>query len=66
KNSELSFKTRNKKYYIEKLEKLYVLRHERVDDNIKRIPSVLDRDILNKYLFVYDRGEEKATTTDER
>ena len=66
KGSEVSFKTRDKKYHVEKLDKLYVLRHERVDDNIKRIPSVLGRDVLNKYLFVYDRRKEKAAITDER
>lgn len=65
-NPELSFKTRDGRYNVEKLDKLYVLKHERVDNLIKRLPSILGRDILNKYSLVYDRREEKATITDER
>jgi hypothetical protein len=50
----------------EPLEQLYVLKHSTLNDKILRIPSVLGRDILNKYGFIFDKRQELAYITDKK
>lgn len=50
---------------MENFERIYALRHAVLDDRIMRIPSILGRDILNKYVLVYDKRHGKAYITDE-
>jgi hypothetical protein len=50
----------------EPLEQLYFLKHSTLNDKILRIPSVLGRDILNKYAFIYDKRQEIAYITDKK
>ena len=45
----LSFKS-NGEVHEEELEVL-VLRHQRIDEKVRKIPSLLGRDVLNKYAF---------------
>jgi hypothetical protein len=47
------------------LEQLYILKHSALNDKILRIPSVLGRDILNKYSLIYDKRQELAYITDK-
>lgn len=62
---ELIFVTSDGKHHVEKLDRIYVLKHRRVDEKIKRIPSILGRDVLNKYIIIFDRKRERAVITDE-
>lgn len=64
-NAKLTFRTQNGKSHTENLEKIYVLKHPHIDEKIMRIPSILGRDILNKYALVYDKRHENAYVTDE-
>ena len=50
----------------EPLEQLYVLKHNSLNDKILRIPSVLGRDILNKYGFIYDKRQEIVYISDKK
>lgn len=54
----------------EKLDNLFVLRHDikeaEATERIKKLPSLLGRDILNKYRTVLDRNEKLVLITDER
>jgi len=63
---ELLFVTEDNREYTEKLDRIYVLRHRKVDEGIKRIPSILGRDILNRYLLTYNKRLETVQVTDER
>jgi len=51
---------------LDNLSELYVLRYRKVDERIKRVPSILGRDILNRYKLIYDKRLEKVQITDER
>ena len=62
---ELIFRREDEKDYVENFEKIYVLKHMPVDERIMRIPSILERDMLNRYALVYDKRHEKAYITDE-
>jgi hypothetical protein len=65
KNVKLTFKRENGKSHVENMEKIYVLKHPIADERIMRIPSILGRDILNKYALIYDKRHETAYITDE-
>ena len=51
--------------YIEPVPILYVLRHRRVDRRVERLPSLLGRDIINKYNMVYSRPGGSVFLTDQ-
>lgn len=65
KDVELVFITQDGTQHVEKLETIYILRHKRVNNRIKRIPSILGRDILNKYLLIFDKRHGKVTMSNE-
>lgn len=52
KNIELIFVTEEGRHHKERLNTIYVLKHETLNEKILRIPSVLGRDVLNKYKLV--------------
>jgi len=64
-NVELIFMTVEGRYLREELDRVYVLKHRRLDERILRIPSILGRDILNKYTLILDRRRDVAIITDE-
>ena len=65
KDARLIFNQENKKKHCEQLESLCFLKHSEVNERILRIPSILGRDILNKYTLIYDKRQGKACITDE-
>jgi len=65
KDAELYFRAADLSEHKELLPELFVVKHKKVDENILRIPSVLGRDILNKYKLIYDKRKESAVITDE-
>lgn len=65
KDVKLVFRREDEKGYVENFERIYVLKHAVLDERIMRIPSILGRDILNKYALIYDKKHEKAYITDE-
>ncbi len=65
KDAKLIFRQDNKKTRTEQLEYLCFLRHPEVKETILRIPSILGRDVLNKYALIYDKRQEKACLTYE-
>jgi predicted aspartyl protease len=62
-NVKLIFKTQEGAH-VEKMEEVFVLKHKIRDERIKRIPSLLGRDILNKYQLLLDRRSNKVIITD--
>ncbi|MCJ7578791.1 MAG: retroviral-like aspartic protease family protein [candidate division Zixibacteria bacterium] len=50
--------------HVEKMEEIFVLKHKIRDERIKRIPSLLGRDILNRYQLLLDRRSNKVVITD--
>jgi hypothetical protein len=65
KEAKLAFHKKDKQTHVEHLESLCFLRHSEVTERILRIPSILGRDILNKYALAYDRRQDNAYITDE-
>ncbi len=65
KDARIIFNQDNKKKYSEQLESLCFLKHSEVNERILRIPSILGRNILNKYVLVYDKCQGNAYMTDE-
>jgi hypothetical protein len=65
KDVKLVFRREDEKSHVQNFERIYVLKHVVLDERIMRIPSILGRDILNKYALVYDKRHEKAYITDE-
>lgn len=65
KDAKLIFNTSDRKPHEERLESLCFLKHSELNEKVVRLPSVLGRDILNKYLLVYDKPRGKAYLTDE-
>jgi hypothetical protein len=63
KNVKLIFKTQEG-VHAEKLDEIFILKHKESDEKIKRIPSLLGRDILNKYKLLLDRRNNKVITCD--
>lgn len=66
KSVKLTFRRENEKGHIENMERIYVLKHVLPDERIMRIPSILGRDILNKYALLYDKRHEIGYITDEK
>ena len=66
KDPKLLFHTEDHEAHEEKLEQIYAIKHASVDERILRIPSILGRDILNKYALIYDKRKERAYITDEK
>lgn len=64
-NAEIYFKAESGQEHKELVEELLVVKHRRVDENIMRIPSVLGRDILNKYRLIYDKRSGLVAIADE-
>lgn len=62
-NANLIFKTQEGAH-TEKMDEIFVLKHKRRDERIKRIPSLLGRDILNKYQLLLDRKSNRVIITD--
>lgn len=62
-DATLYFKT-EEGFEHKELTELLVVKHKKVDENIMRIPSVLGRDILNKYKLVYDKENNLVAITD--
>jgi len=50
---------------VESFDRIYVLKHTVRDERIMRIPSILGRDMLNKYALAYDKRNEASYITDE-
>lgn len=65
KDAELYFRTQRGTEHKEVLTELLVVKHTLRDENIMRIPSVLGRDILNKYRLIYDRERYDVAITNE-
>ena len=65
KDAELYFRTEDGSEHKEELSELLVVRHGDPAPNIMRIPSVLGRDILNKYRLIFDRGRGQVEITNE-
>ncbi|MBI2184788.1 MAG: hypothetical protein HYU39_07515 [Thaumarchaeota archaeon] len=64
-DAELYFRTDEGAEHRESLTELLVVRHDKIDENILRIPSVLGRDILNKLRLIYDKRNGTVAITDE-
>jgi hypothetical protein len=62
---KLTFRREDGGSYVENFDRIYVLRHEVLDERIMRIPSILGRDMLNKHALIYDKRHETAYITDE-
>jgi len=61
----LIFRREDERSHVESFERIYALKHPVLDERIMRLPSILGRDMLNKYSFVYDKRREKAFMTNE-
>lgn len=64
KNAKLHFRAQDDSEQIEDLRELLIVRHTHPDANIMRIPSVLGREILNKYRLIYDKAKKEVVITD--
>lgn len=65
KDVKLVFRRENRESHVESFDRIYVLKHTVRDERIMRIPSILGRDMLNRYALVYDKRNEQACITDE-
>jgi hypothetical protein len=65
KDVKLTFRRENEGSHLENFDRIYVLKHAIRDERIMRIPSILGRDMLNKYALVYNKRNEMAYITDE-
>ncbi len=62
---ELYFRADNQSEHKELLPELLVVKHREVDKNVMRIPSVLGRDVLNKYRLIYEKRKDLVAISDE-
>jgi len=62
---KLTFRRGDGESHVENFDRIYVLKHAVWDERIMRIPSILGRDMLNKYALVYEKRHEMAYITDE-
>lgn len=66
---KLYFRAADGSLHEEKLKELSVLRHvpkdRKEEEHIKRLPSLLGRDFLNRYKVILDRSNDRVTLTDE-
>lgn len=51
--------------YTEPMPAIYVLRHRRFDRRVERLPSLLGRDVINKYDLFYSRPSGSVFLTDQ-
>lgn len=65
KDIKLVFRREDGRSHAESFERIYVLKHTILNEKIMRLPSILGRDMLNKYLLVYDSRRGKVFMTDE-
>jgi hypothetical protein len=65
KGARLIFNQENRSKHIEPIESLCLLKHSELSERILRLPSLLGRDVLNKYVLIYDKRQETAYLTDE-
>ena len=67
-NAKLLFRTRSG-LHREELEEIFVLRHDveerEIGERIQRLPSLLSRDVLNKYGLVLLKSDRLVVITDE-
>ena len=63
-DARLHFRGEDNIEHIEELEELLVVKHVSYDQNVMRIPSVLGRDILNRYRLIYDKSKNQVAITD--
>ena len=63
--AELVFMTERGRHHKERLDVVHVLRHERPDERVLRIPSILGRDVINRYRLLMDRSRDLIVITDE-
>jgi hypothetical protein len=54
KDARLIFNQEDRKKHTESIESLCFLKHSELNERILRIPSILGRDVLNKYALIYD------------
>ncbi len=66
KNAKLTFSKEDEKSHSEAFERLCILKHAQLNEKILRIPSILGRDILNRYALIYDKRQEHVYITDEK
>jgi len=62
---KLTFRREDEESHVENFDRIYVLKHAVLDERIMRIPSILGRDMLNKYALLYDKRNEIAHITNE-
>jgi hypothetical protein len=65
KEAKLALHKKDGQTHVENLESLCFLRHFELTERILRIPSILGRDVLNKYALIYDRRQDNVYMTDE-
>jgi len=65
KDVKLTFRREDRKSHVERFDRVYVLKHAVLDERMMRIPSILGRDMLNKYTLIYSKRYETAHITDE-
>jgi hypothetical protein len=65
KDVKLIFRREDKGSHVENFDRVYFLKHKVLDERIMRIPSILGRDMLNEFVFVYNKRNETAYVTDE-
>ncbi len=67
-SARLLFRTENG-FYKEELKEIFVLNHVveegEIEERIRRLPSLLGRDVLNKYGLVLLKSEQLVVITDE-
>ncbi len=69
-NIGLYFRTSEGRLHEERMPEIYVLRHVPSDaaaeERIRRLPSLLGRDFVNRYKLITDRENNLVFLTDER
>jgi len=67
-SARLLFRTENG-FYKEELKEIFVLKHvaeeKEIEERIRRLPSLLGRDVLNKYGLVLSKSDQLVVITDE-
>ncbi len=66
KNAKLVFKTENKRLHSECFESLCFLKHSFTNERMLKMPSLMGRDIINKFALRYDKRFGQVYLTDEK
>ena len=61
----LSFATESRKSFKWSPEKIFAIKHKKIDEKVKSIPSILGRDFLNRFTLVYSKKTERVFIPDE-